>query len=336
MARKALLLINLGSPQSPDPADVREYLNEFLTDPYVIDLPTPLRQILVRAFISPKRSITTGEAYEKIWTPRGSPLIDITDRFAAKVADRLGDGWEVRWGMRYGEPSLQEVCENWDVNELLLFPLYPQFAESSTRTALEEAIQYVPGRAKISMVKDFFADEEYIESEVHQIQRHLNRIQPDHLLLSFHGLPEHHMKKLHPKHCFKDHGCCEKVDENNRFCYRAQCISTARAISSRVTLERSKITVGFQSRLGRRPWLQPYTDYVVTALAKSGVKRLAVACPSFVADNLETLEEVQVRLREQFLTEGGRELQLIPSLNTEDFWVNNFCKLVNKKSLNAA
>lgn len=329
MARRGVLLINLGSPASTDPRDVRAYLNQFLMDPYVIDIPKFLRHILVKGIITPRRSFKSAAAYEVIWSADGSPLVQYTKRFAQKLQKLVHFQYDVRWAMRYGQPSVEGTLKNWDIDELLLFPMYPQYAESSTRTAIEEVLKFVPSGVKVKVTKDFFEHEAFISSQVQRIQEHLDHVRPDHLLLSYHGLPEHHLTKLYPNHCLKDSGCCAKVTEVNRYCYRAQCFATSRAIMSKLNYPAGHISISFQSRLGRRPWIKPYTDYVVPALAKQGVKRLSVASPSFVCDCLETLEEIQVRLKEQFLESGGGELHLIPAVNDEDHWVSNFRRIIS-------
>jgi ferrochelatase len=329
MARRGVLLINLGSPESTDPQDVRAYLNEFLTDPYVIDIPSFFRHILVKGLITPKRAATSAAAYEVIWTAEGSPLVEFTRRFAAKLQQLVHFQYDVRWGMRYGRPSVESALKDWDVEEILVIPMYPQYAESSTRTAIEEALKHIPSKIKTKVSEDFFNHEAFIASETQRIQSHIDQFKPDHLLLSYHGLPERHLTKLYPNHCLQEPGCCAKVKEVNRFCYRAQCYATTRAISAKLNYPPTNISVSFQSRLGRRPWIKPYTDYVVPALVKQGVKNLSVASPSFVCDCLETLEEIQVRLREQFLESGGIELRLIPALNDQDYWVSNFRRIIS-------
>lgn len=331
MARKGLLLMNLGSPEQPEREAVRRYLNEFLTDPYVIDIPWIFRQILVRGIISPKRSVTTAEAYSKIWLDRGSPLVEFTRSFADKVALHLEDEYEVRWGMRYGTHSLKSVLNGWQPDELILVPLYPQYAESSTRTGIEEVRKQLNKNVKLKVLRDFYDAPEFIASEVSVIQKHLDEFKPDHLLLSFHGLPEHHLKKLHPSHCQFNADCCAVIGPQNRDCYRAQCFATAKAIKANLNFSSQNISIGFQSRLGSRPWIKPFTDHIVNDLAAAGCKRLSVACPSFTADCLETLEEIQMRLKEQFLNAGGIDLKLIPALNDGDEWAANFTKMLNNR-----
>lgn len=326
---KTLLLINLGSPESPQPKDVAVYLKQFLMDPYVIDIPKPLRAILVHALIVPKRAVKSGEAYAKIWSPQGSPLVHHTRTFAGKVAEELGSEWQVRWGMRYGQPSIESALKDLPNQPLYVVPLYPQYAESSTQTAIDEVKRHLKGRPA-KFINDFFDQPEFVQAQAQQIQTHVDRFKPDHLLLSFHGLPEHHMTKLYPDHCFKTADCCDQISEKNRLCYRAQCFHTVRSLKGALNFPENQIAVGFQSRLGARPWIKPYTDHVIEELAGKGAKRVMVSCPSFVADCLETLEEIQMRLKEQFTNLGGQELELIPALNSSDLWCKEFSKWVRR------
>ncbi len=331
MSKRRLLLLNLGSPDAPTPEAVKRYLKQFLSDPFVIDIPQPLRYVLVNGLIIPKRKFSSAEAYEKVWTENGSPLVDITRSFAVSVSEELGSTWDVRWAMRYGSPSISSVLGDWNDQELYVVPLYPQYAESSTRTALEEVRRWAKG--SFFYLQDFFSEPEFIQSEVRQIQNSLSAYRPDHLLLSFHGLPEHHLQKLYPKHCTLSPNCSDQVTPENRLCYRAQSFATARAITSGLDYPSANVRIGFQSRLGRRPWIKPYTDVVVEELAKNGARKLLVACPSFVADCLETLEEIQMRLSEQFISAGGEELRMVPAPNNEIHWVKNFAAMIQRESL---
>ena len=332
MPVKGLLLVNLGSPDAPNSRAVAKYLREFLCDPYVIDIPSFLRYPLVHAVIAPTRAPRSAEAYRKIWTEQGSPLVQFTREFAAGVAKTLGAEWDVRWAMRYGEPSLRSVLENWRPSELKIVPLYPQFAESSTRTAIEQALRFAHA-PRIEVLEDFFAEAEFVTAQAQQISREAADFRPDRILLSYHGLPAHHLTKLHPNRCFKTAECCETITEANRYCYRAQTVATTKALRALIDFPTEKIHFSFQSRLGRRPWIQPYTDYLVPELVRGGCKRLLVSCPSFVADCLETLEEIQMRLREQFRKEGGEDLKLVPALNAGPDWIASFCAMVKRKSL---
>ena len=330
MAKKGLLLLNLGSPQAPTPEAVGVYLKQFLNDPYVIDIPKILRYILVNFLIVPRRKYASSEAYEKIWTAKGSPLVQTTKEFAEQVAVALIDQFEVRWAMRYGSPSVASVVKGWEIDELFVVPLYPQYAESSTRTAVEDVAKSFD--KPFSYLRDFFIEPEFIDSEVLQIEAALKDFSADHLLLSFHGLPEHHLSKLHPDHCGKAADCSKVVTAKNRLCYRAQSFATFSAISSRLSFDKNKMSLGFQSRLGNKPWIKPYTDIVVDELAQKGVRKLLVACPSFVADCLETLEEIQMRLKEQFIASGGQDLRLVAAPNSEAHWIKNFSSMIRNSS----
>jgi ferrochelatase len=330
MAKQGLLIINLGSPEAPTAAAVKTYLAEFLTDKYVIDLPTPLRHLLVRGLIAPRRAPQSAEAYSKIWSENGSPLVHNTRQFTAKVARALGSDYDVRWAMRYGQPSIPSQLQNWAVERIFVVPMYPQYAESSTRTAIEEV---ATSRKNFEVLEDFYARPEFLKAQARRIANARAAFKPDHILLSFHGLPEHHMRKLHPHHCFQTDTCCAQISASNRYCYRAQALATARGLQKELGLNAQNSSVSFQSRLGRRPWIRPYTDVVIEELAQKGVRRVLVSCPSFVADCLETLEEIQMRLREQFQKEGGEELQLAPALNDDDSWVKDFCTMIQDQSL---
>lgn len=329
--KPGLLLLQLGSPEAPTAAGVYKFLIPFLTDPQVIDIPAIPRHLLVRGIIAPLRSRRVAEAYKSIWTERGSPLMVYTQDFAEKVRRALDKRFDVRWAVRYGSPSVDSVMADWDIQELYIVPLYPQFALSSSQTAIDHVKNWLDrsGKSiKVFILRDFYDEPEFIHSQTLQIQEAAKEFRPDHYLLSFHGLPEHHVTKLHPEKCFVKPGCCEKVSRSNRWCYRAQSMATARALKEALGLTAEQITVGFQSRLGNRPWIKPYTDELLADLVQNGVRRLLVSCPSFVADCLETLEEVQIRLREQFLELGGTDLQLVPALNAEDHWVEDFSQML--------
>lgn len=334
MNRPGLLLLQLGSPAGTSVPEVRRFLREFLMDSRVIDIPWLARFFLVNGVIAPFRAPKSAEAYKAIWTEQGSPLMVFTKDFAEKVKKQLSHRFDVRWAARYGEPRLENVMADWDVKEIYVIPLYPQFATSSSKSAIEHVVAHLPRPdVKLHVLRDFYAEPEFIHSQTSVIRKAAESFRPDHYLLSFHGLPVHHVQQLHPRHCLQKPGCCEKVTDRNRWCYRAQCMATARALMSALELSAEKITVAFQSRLGSRPWIEPFSDQVVDQLARDGVRRLLVSCPSFVADCLETLEEVQIRLREQFIAAGGEDLRLVPALNAEDIWVHDFSQMVTRHNL---
>lgn len=329
--QRGVLLINLGSPDSTSVADVRRYLDEFLMDPRVIDMAWPLRALLVKGIILRTRPAASAEAYEKIWTPEGSPLVITNHRVRAALEARLG--LPVELAMRYRLPSaadaLRRLAER-GVTEAVVVPLFPHFAMSSYETAAlhvqQTGARVAPG-LRLTVVPPYYADPGYLRALVASATDHL--AQPyDHLLFSFHGIPERHLRKSDPtrRHCLSSPGCCDDPGPSLATCYRAQCFRTAREF---VRLASPKAwSVAFQSRLGRDPWLQPYTDTEIARLAKSGVRRLLVMCPAFVSDCLETIEEIGLRGRETFQEAGGEDLTLVPCLNERSEWIDALAGLV--------
>jgi protoporphyrin/coproporphyrin ferrochelatase len=332
-SKRGLLILNLGTPDSPKPDDVGRYLKQFLMDKWVIDIPLAFRWFFVNVLIVPKRKFASSEAYEKIWTQRGSPLLFHLKDLARKVS-RVREDLKVAYAMRYGSPSTESgLRELADMDEILVFPLYPQYAESSTRSSKEECERVARDlglKAKLTFVKDYFEHPEFIESFAELIRPVLEKEKPDHLLMSFHGLPERHVKRTDPtgQHCLATKSCCDTITPANRDCYRAQSYATARALARTLGLHTDQYTVSFQSRLGRTPWIQPFTDVRLDELPKKeNVKSLAVVCPSFAADCLETLEEIGIRAREQFKAAGGEAFTEIPCLNSSDRWAQAVGKI---------
>ncbi|GGH95507.1 ferrochelatase [Pseudomonas fluvialis] len=336
MSDHALLLVNLGSPASTSVADVRRYLNQFLMDPYVIDLPWPLRRLLV-GLILWRRPAASAHAYQSIWWDEGSPLVVLSQRLTDAVRPLWPHG-PTELAMRYGEPSiagtLQRLAEQ-GVRRVTLAPLYPQHADSTTTTVIEEARRAIAQHSlplRLQVLAPFYDQPEYLDALVASAEPYLQ--QPfDHLLLSFHGLPERHLHKADPsgKHCLRSADCCQQAPaEVLQRCYRAQCLRSAAAFAERAGLTDGQWSVGFQSRLGRAKWIEPYTEERLDELAAAGVKRLLVMCPAFVADCIETLEEIGDRGREQFIAAGGEELVLVPCLNTHPRWVEALASLCQK------
>lgn len=325
--RTGCLLINVGTPDSPRPRDVRTYLQEFLSDPRVVDLPAVGRWLLLNLVILPFRPAKSGKAYETIWTPEGSPLLFHSRALRDAVQERLGSEVPVELGMRYGSPSIKSALESLrdqGVDRIVVLPLYPQNASSSTGTSLELVFRElgswwdVPA---VSVVEPFFAHPGYIGAWKPVAQPILDDLRPDHVLFSFHGLPERHLSRSVGGHAICE-GACKPIGPENRNCYRGQSFATARAIARTLNLPEEAYTVSFQSRLGTTPWIKPFTDHVLVELAQKGIKRLAVFSPAFTADCLETLEEIGMRARESFLEHGGEDLRLIPSLNATPAWVD--------------
>lgn len=342
---QGLLLVNVGTPDSAEPADVRRYLGEFLMDPYVIDIAAVFRFLLVYGAILPTRPKKSAEAYRKVWTKRGSPLAFHHSDLTEKVSGRLAkNGTRVLQAMRYGRPSIHSALEQFKregIDDITVFPLYPQYSLAATETSIDKTVKEARrvGISKpLRFVPPFYNTGPFIRAFEKTTKEALADFRADYVLFSYHGLPERHMHKAHPEadpaggHCFSSENCCSTVAEKNRNCYRAQSFATTFALAEAIGMPRAdfgpRYDISFQSRLGRTPWIKPYTDLVVPELAKRGVKRLAVICPSFVADCLETLEEIGIRARQDFIRAGGEDLKLVPSLNSSDVWVDAVCELV--------
>jgi ferrochelatase len=323
---KAVLLVNLGSPDSPTVPDVRKYLREFLMDPRVIDAPYPIRFGIVNFAILPKRPKESAAAYRTIWTEQGSPLVVTSKNLQKKLATRVSI--PVALAMRYQNPSIENAIislVDQGVDHLYLIPMFPHFAMSSFETAVERvrevARETSPGM-RVEVQQPYYNDPDYIGALVASAQPYLEH-EFDHLLFSYHGIPERHLRKADPTgcHCLKTQNCCEIPSVAHATCYRAQCFQTTKLFAARAGLSREKYSIAFQSRLGRDPWLTPYTDKELARLAASGVKRLVVICPAFVSDCLETIEEIGERGRETFLHHGGESFTLIPCLNEHPAWI---------------
>jgi ferrochelatase len=337
--RTGLLLINLGTPDAPTTSAVRRYLREFLGDPRVLDIHPALRALLLYLIILPRRPALSARAYASIWdAKRGSPLLYHSRDLAAAVAETLGADWHVELAMRYGEPSIGDALDAFargDVERIVVLPLFPQYASSSTGTAQARVMELAGQRWNVpalDFVPAFYNDPGFVAAFEHVARPVLAEFRPDHVLFSFHGLPVRQIVKTDRDRtvCFQHKACCDQL--TNPHCYRAQSFATARALASRLEIAADRYTICFQSRLGRTPWIEPYTDHVIDRLGKSGTKRVAVLCPAFVADCLETVEEIGIRARAQFKAAGGDELILVPSLNATSPWVDAVCALATRHS----
>jgi protoporphyrin/coproporphyrin ferrochelatase len=333
MGKKGLIIINLGSPDSYSVKDVKIYLREFLMDEKVMDVPSPIRSLLVKGFIIPFRAKNSAEAYKTIWTDMGSPLKVITQEFSEQVQKQLD--MPVVVSMRYGSPTpeaaLAELERKNDgpLDEILITPMYPHYAMSSYETALDYMRDYILSKrknVKLRVLKPFYNEPGYIASLAESIRPYLNKQNFDAYLFSYHGLPIRHLKKsdVTGKHCYMSGDCCELKSIAWQTCYKHQVKETTRLVIEKLQLDPSKVKLSFQSRLEGDKWLQPYTDKYFEDLPKQGVKKLLVLCPAFVADCLETLEEINVRGKESFIENGGEQLVNVPCMNTNTTWVNTF------------
>ncbi|HXT09959.1 MAG TPA: ferrochelatase [Candidatus Angelobacter sp.] len=331
---KGVLLVNLGSPDSPSPKDVRRYLNEFLMDPRVIDVVWPIRRFVVSTILI-KRPRESGHAYEKVWTKEGSPLIVISKNVLKKIQPRVK--MPVELAMRYQNPSIDDGVRKLagrGVDDLLLIPLFPQYAMSSFETAVErvkDAVAKIAPAMRITVQPPFYNDPGYIAALLMNAEDYLKK-DYDYVLFSYHGLPERQIRKSDPtgSRCLMAENCCEVSSGAHATCYRAQCYQTTRLFAENAGLPKEKYSVSFQSRLGKDPWLKPYTDFELVRLAQQGVKKLLVMCPAFVSDCLETLEEIRIRGRETFLQAGGQELTQIPCLNEHPLWIDTLVGMLQK------
>ncbi len=330
---KAVLLVNLGSPDSPSVPDVRRYLNEFLMDGRVIDVAWPVRRLVV-GLILIKRPAESGHAYDKIWTKDGSPLVVTSKHVQAELQKRLSVPVEL--AMRYQNPSIESAVQKLaasGANDVLLIPLFPHYAMSSYETAVvrvqELAAKLAPGM-KITVQPPYYDSPDFIAALVASAAD-LLKPDYDHLLFSYHGIPERHLRKSDPTgcHCLKVENCCEVASPAHAMCYRAQCFATTRAFVKLAGIPKEKYSVSFQSRLGKDPWLKPYTDYELVRLAQEGKKRMRVICPAFVADCLETIEEIGMRGCADFLAASGKEFTRIPCMNEHSLWIKALEKMAN-------
>lgn len=336
---KGILLVNLGSPDSPDPQDVKRYLGEFLMDERVIDVPLWARSLLVKGIILNTRPKASAKAYKKIWWEEGSPLIVLSERLQGKL--QLQVDFPVALAMRYGsmtiKKGLQELVDK-GVDEVFLIPLYPQYAMATTETilVLAEDIrkEHFPD-LKITDLKPFYNDPDYIKVLSESIASHLKGKEYDHLLFSYHGVPERHIRKsdVTKSHCKIDGSCCATPSPAHEFCYRHQCKEVTRLVGEYLNLKEGTYSTSFQSRLGFDPWLRPYTDRTIERFGKEGLKSMAIVTPAFVSDCLETLEEIAMEGEEIFHEVGGKEFTTIPCLNDNDDWVTLLAKWFNEWAL---
>jgi protoporphyrin/coproporphyrin ferrochelatase len=334
-SKRAILLLNLGTPEALSVSAVRKYLREFLMDGRVIDIPKPLRWLLVNGVIAPFRGPKSFQKYQKVWTEAGSPLLMYSEAQRRLLAEKMPEE-RVLLAMRYGSPSIADALQSLQAfppDELIVVPLYPQYASASSGSSLEavyEALMSRPFVPAIKSVPAFYAHPDFIESWAQVIRETLKGQEIEHMVFSYHGLPERQVCATDATgmHCLKAASCCDDMNEKNRACYRAQCFETSRRLQK--TLGLASVSTSFQSRLGRTPWIQPFSDEHFVELAKKGIKHVAVACPSFVSDCLETLEEVHLELKDTFLKAGGQSFTPVPCLNSHPRWIEALFTLVQE------
>ncbi len=335
MGKKGILLVNLGTPDSPSTADVRKYLGEFLMDGRVLDINPVLRATLVKTIIVPFRGPKSAKIYKKVWTPEGSPLLVYSKKVHQKIIEKLGENYQVELAMRYQSPSIADALERLKqakVGSIRVIPLFPQYASASTGSVHDKVMELVSkwqAIPDISFVNSFYDHPGMIKVFAENGRKYLAEGY-DHILFSFHGLPQRQMRKVDVSgvHCLKVKDCCKTITENNKFCYTAQCNRTAQLIADELQLSENQYTICYQSRLGKDPWVQPYTSEVLKDLAAKGKKRLLVFCPAFVSDCLETLYEVSEEYDEEFKELGGEKVQLVESLNDNPMWIDSLENII--------
>lgn len=330
--KTVVLLINLGTPDSPKTSDVRRYLSEFLNDSRVIDLPWLWRKLLVNLIIVPFRSPKSAGLYRELWTPEGSPLLINTKKLKDALQLNLGDNYAVEMAMRYGKPGLKKVLlrlKEKQPQRIILVPLYPQYASSTTGSTIEMAVRLI-GKWKqipqVKMIHHFHDNADFIHSFVYRINQYKSE-DYDHVIMSYHGLPLNHVTEAHDGRACEELGCREKRNNENNYCYLAACYETSRLLAEKLNLQQQDYTVCFQSRLNKN-WITPFTDEVVQNLANKGIKRLLVISPAFVADCLETIHELGKELKEDFESNGGEKLTLVDSLNDLPEWVEAMAGMI--------
>lgn len=326
------MLINLGTPDSPSVSDVRSYLSQFLNDPRVIDIPWLSRKILVNLIIVPFRAPKSAKVYSKLWTANGSPLLYYSNRVKELLQQALGNEFDVHLAMRYKNPSIPDVLEKMrkaNYAKIVVLPMFPQYASASTGSALEEVLRVIRKWwviPELKVISQYYDHPDFIEGFAQRGRQH-NINEYDHVLFSYHGLPERQVDKVYADGLCANHDCEHEVTEENKFCYKATCYATTRLLAAKLGIPQEKYTVCFQSRLDEK-WLKPFSDVVVADCAKKGMKKILVFSPAFTADCLETVIEIGEEYQEIFHKHGGEKVQLVESLNDHPVWIRCLQDLV--------
>lgn len=332
--KKGVLLVNLGTPDTTKVSDVRKYLREFLSDKRVIDIPPISRWLLVNLIIAPFRAPKSAAEYRKLFTERGSPLKYYTEDLLEPLRATLGANYVVEYAMRYQNPSIElglQKLKEANVSSIHVIPLFPQYASATTGSVVDKVMEIVQQWQIIpdmTFTSQFLEEELFLETIAKKGRKWMRKEDYDHYVFSYHGLPERQIKKGSVGNQCQLGACCESYHERNRFCYRAQCFHTTRLIADKLGIAKEQYTVCFQSRLGKDPWIKPYTEDILKELADRGIKNVLAFSPAFVSDCLETTIEVGETYREDFIAAGGRRWDLVESLNDDPMWVECLSKIV--------
>jgi ferrochelatase len=342
--KTGVLLINLGTPDSPKTSDVRKYLGQFLNDPRVIDINPIARFFLVNGIIVPFRAPKSAKLYQEIWTKEGSPLLINSVKQKELLQVALGDKYIVELGMRYQSPSLESALEKLrkaKVDKIVMIPMYPQYASSSTGSSIEEALRLLKKwevTPSFEIISKFHDNPKFIDACVDVASKYKNEAENwddyDHIIFSYHGLPERHIHKSsahYGDNTCKIGSCCNVMTKNNKYCYRANCFETTRQLVKHLNIPEGKYDTTFQSRLNDK-WIKPYSDVVVEEKGKAGMKKLLIFSPAFVADCLETIYEIGIEYDEIFTEHGGKKVTLVKSLNDNPIWINALKEMVISKA----
>ncbi len=337
-AKTGVLLVNLGTPDSPSVPDVRKYLREFLMDKRVIDIPFLGRWALVNLIIAPFRAPKSAKTYRELWEDRGSPLMFHGVDLKAKLIKNLGDDFIVALGMRYQSPSIASALDELmaaNVKKIIVLPLFPQYASATTGSVIEQVMDDIKGRLvipELEFISQYPDDEGMIKTFAMLGKKYMDKVQYDKVIFSYHGLPERQIRKSSiDGYCQLNAKCCASYHTKNQFCYRAQCFLTSRKLAEALGLKEDQYSVFFQSRLGKDPWIQPYAEDEIKRMAKEGIKKILIFSPAFTADCLETTIEVGDEFKELFIEEGGEEWQLVESLNSQDLWAESLTNMIKKR-----
>jgi len=331
--KTALLLINVGTPDSPDLSDVRQFLSEFLSDKRVINLPYITRKILVNGIIVPFRAPKSAKLYQKLWTKKGSPLLFYSIEVQKKLQHYLGKKFKVYLGMRYGNPSLKETLiqmKKDNLDEIIVLPLFPQYASATSGTAIDYFLKLIREWNTIPQLKiisQFYKHQEFIDVFANRIKSYL-KDNYDHILFSYHGLPIKQVTRSHDKKDCEEFNCTNEINDQNKNCYHATCYHTTRLLVENLELSDDQYTVCFQSRFAKK-WLNPFTDEVIIQKAKEGIKKILIVSPSFTTDCLETIVEIGIEYKQLFEENGGEHLQLVESINDSDDWINALKSIIH-------